>query len=339
MPLKNNSQIFSYCSYAQSYLLNKPPPFLSHCEGYASKKLKMTTDKIPDILSLIKCCYYFLKSDASFFKDLWNWSEFVQKYKDYSDNDNMLLKVYANHIIAMLTNMNSSVLHKLNENIPEEILITFEDEQESLRLLNNDNTSIEDTLVAVPDDNISLSEKFSSIVTNIEGVFLPIFNQDNYEFYRKTEKEFESIVRVESTRLNLRSIALGITSGKAICLSGPVGCGKTTLVEYLARLTGRIPLKKQTNDDENTYFTNRENKLIDNIQKVNDTKKRKVNIDEETIAAMDDNIDLKQTTCNGFLRIQLGDQTDSKMLLGQYHCTDVPGEFIWLPGVLTQVSI
>ncbi|XP_033252736.1 midasin-like [Drosophila miranda] len=39
---------------------------------------------------------------------------------------------------------------------------------------------------------------------------------------------------------------------------------------------------------------------------------------------------------HGFLRIQLGDQTDSKMLLGQYRCTDVPGEFVWLPGVLTQ---
>jgi len=50
-------------------------------------------------------------------------------------------------------------------------------------------------------------------------------------------------------------------------------------------------------------------------------------------------LDLGETSQkNGFLRIQLGDQTDSKMLLGQYRCTDVPGEFVWLPGVLTQVS-
>lgn len=39
-----------------------------------------------------------------------------------------------------------------------------------------------------------------------------------------------------------------------------------------------------------------------------------------------------------FIKVQLGDQTDSKMLLGTYRCTDVPGEFIWQPGVLTQVS-
>jgi hypothetical protein len=31
----------------------------------------------------------------------------------------------------------------------------------------------------------------------------------------------------------------------------------------------------------------------------------------------------KVTTKNEFLRIQLGDQTDSKVLLGQYRCTDV----------------
>lgn len=40
-----------------------------------------------------------------------------------------------------------------------------------------------------------------------------------------------------------------------------------------------------------------------------------------------------------FMKVQLGDQTDSKMLLGSYRCTDVPGEFVWQPGVLTQVRI
>jgi len=39
------------------------------------------------------------------------------------------------------------------------------------------------------------------------------------------------------------------------------------------------------------------------------------------------------------MKVQLGDQTDSKMLLGSYRCTDVPGEFVWQPGVLTQVRI
>eukprot|EP01134_Creolimax_fragrantissima_P005503 CFRG5503T1 len=38
----------------------------------------------------------------------------------------------------------------------------------------------------------------------------------------------------------------------------------------------------------------------------------------------------------GILKVHLGDQTDSKALLGTYICTDIPGEFKWQPGVLTQ---
>lgn len=40
-----------------------------------------------------------------------------------------------------------------------------------------------------------------------------------------------------------------------------------------------------------------------------------------------------------FVKVQLGDQTDSRMLLGNYLCTDIPGEFIWQAGILAQVII
>ena len=36
------------------------------------------------------------------------------------------------------------------------------------------------------------------------------------------------------------------------------------------------------------------------------------------------------------IKIHLGDQSDAKVLLGSYICTDVPGEFKWQPGALTQ---
>lgn len=42
---------------------------------------------------------------------------------------------------------------------------------------------------------------------------------------------------------------------------------------------------------------------------------------------------------SNFVKVQLGDQTDSKMLLGTYRCTDIPGEFVWQPGVLTQAVL
>jgi len=48
---------------------------------------------------------------------------------------------------------------------------------------------------------------------------------------------------------------------------------------------------------------------------------------------------LGRSSAPHFMKVQLGDQTDSKMLLGSYRCTDVPGEFVWQPGVLTQVRI
>jgi midasin len=47
----------------------------------------------------------------------------------------------------------------------------------------------------------------------------------------------------------------------------------------------------------------------------------------------------KVTPKHGFLRIQLDDQTDSKVLLGQYRCTDVHGEFsgyYWNISIATQ---
>ncbi|XP_076077814.1 midasin-like isoform X3 [Mytilus galloprovincialis] len=90
-----------------------------------------------------------------------------------------------------------------------------------------------------------------------------------------------SLIPVESTVSHLRSLALAVASGNPVLLQGPVGCGKTSLVEHLAQVTGR----------------------------------------QKSPALM---------------KIQLGDQTDSKALLGTYRCTDIPGEFLWQPGILTR---
>lgn len=183
-------------------------------------------------------------------------------------------------------------------------------------------------------DSRSLEWSFkSNKIVEIEGVFLPIFDELNFQFYADSNEKLDRIIRVDSTKVNLRSLALGISSGKAICLSGPVGSGKTTLVEYLARKTGQ--------------FAPRINDFIDFIELKNqksqylETKicnKRKLRgIDDSTEDFQQR--DTKLSPKNGFLRIQLGDQTDSKILLGQYRCTDVPGEFLWQPGVLTQAVL
>ncbi|XP_053396218.1 midasin-like isoform X2 [Mercenaria mercenaria] len=89
------------------------------------------------------------------------------------------------------------------------------------------------------------------------------------------------LLPVPSNEANLHSLALAVSSGSPVLLQGVVGSGKTSLVEHLARLTGR-------------------------------------------------------SGPPALMKIQMGDQMDSKALLGTYRCTEVPGEFIWQPGVLTQ---
>ena len=46
------------------------------------------------------------------------------------------------------------------------------------------------------------------------------------------------LLAVDSTKRNLRSAVLALCQRRAVLLEGPVGCGKTSLVEELARLTG-----------------------------------------------------------------------------------------------------
>lgn len=47
------------------------------------------------------------------------------------------------------------------------------------------------------------------------------------------------LVPVASTRCNLRRLALAVSAGSAVLLEGPVGSGKTSLVECLAASVGR----------------------------------------------------------------------------------------------------
>ncbi len=49
-----------------------------------------------------------------------------------------------------------------------------------------------------------------------------------------------SLVPVPSSQRNLHSLAIAVASGNPVLLEGPVGSGKTSLVEHLAEMTGRI---------------------------------------------------------------------------------------------------
>lgn len=134
------------------------------------------------------------------------------------------------------------------------------------------NVNIVNQLSIPAKETEEIAKNISSVVS-VAGVLLPVF--------KKQSKDMKSdLISVSSMEENLRSLALAVASRKCVCLQGAVGCGKTAIVEHLAKITNHGP--------------------------------------------------------TDFVKVQLGDQTDSKMLLGTYRCTDIPGEFIWQPGVLTQ---
>lgn len=266
---------------------------------HTAKKAKY--DSVSD-LDVVKMCLRFLKRDLDTFRRLWNWREFIERFKDKGCN---LQKYLCNQIFSMLFELTNEQTIKMNEEIPKEIIVS---EIISEVKCSND--------FELKDEGTVEWKLESDTITCIEGIYLPLYIKSVSEFYN----DKSDIVRVESTRVNLRSLAMGISSGMAICLLGPVGSGKTCLVEYMAKKVGRISPKLE----DFCKFFEEKREFSDRSLKGN-KRKFEVKIDNH----------LREPQ-NGFVRIQLGDQTDSKVLLGQYRCTDVPGEFLWQPGVLTQ---
>lgn len=300
-----------------------------------------------DDLELVLCCHRFLRSDPIFYRNQWNWSEFLQRHwRRGTDRQ----RLHSNAILAILTNMSGVQLKYLNRDIATAVQIADQIPIEvsgPLPLVANEEGG-DAQLVAAP-----LVWNFASdVVTDVQGVLLTIFDAANHRFYQRSDGRHDRTVMVDSTRVNLRSLALGVAAAKAICLSGPVGCGKTTLVEYLARQTGRMPVRRAPVVDEEAAAGGKENEdvaVVVDVANGGSTKKRKkkkaIAVEARKPQLDDDGEEDEAAVAdgcvgarNGFLRVQLGDQTDSKMLLGQYRCTDVPGEFVWQAGVLTQVK-
>lgn len=295
---------------------------------------------------MVDCCYTFLKSDTTFFKNAWKWSQFIEIYCHGSNVSSLpAYRLICNHILALLFNMSEVQLQALNNDIPTDVIVDFQLKQSPSSATSKSSIADAADEMASKDDKL-LWNFTNDTLTNVEGVTLPLFDRINHRFFVKHDfdGEFERIVRVDSTKINLRSLALGVAAGKAICLAGPVGSGKTTLVEYLARRTGRIAPRlgdvervatlSQVAAKENTNM-NRGDGTSDQKKSKRKRQNTENKVEEDELLSELYN----KAPTNGFLRIQLGDQTDSKMLLGQYRCTDVPGEFVWQPGVLTQVKI
>lgn len=78
-----------------------------------------------------------------------------------------------------------------------------------------------------------ISEDLCQNVVAVCGVVLPRTAP------RKPDQvNHKDVVLVDSTCRNLRRLALAVASQKPVLLEGPIGCGKTALVEFMAAVTG-----------------------------------------------------------------------------------------------------
>lgn len=308
--------------FTMLYFQKNPSPFADLNTKPKTKSVKCSNMNDLTNIEIVECCFTFLRYNVSHFKRLWKWSDFLEKYcnnLEYQRKD--MYTLFCNHIIALLSNMTKNQLKSLNEGIPLDIKIKFSLDMRKLKPETVDYGMIEETRLKKCENNFNFQNDF---VVSIEGILLPIFNKRDASCIRMGSED--DLIMVESTRMNLRSLAIGVASGRAVCLSGPVGCGKTTLVEYLASKTGRTSASRSNMSEEHNLES------VDNLKNVDLFENRKRKFGPE---ASEENIS-KNFLPSGFLRIQLGDQIDSKVLLGQYRCTDLPGEFVWQAGILTQ---
>ncbi|XP_077869169.1 midasin [Saccoglossus kowalevskii] len=317
--------------FSVKYFQSTPPLFQSlsddkYIDGQPPKKKskKSRSMHIIQHYDLAVTAYRYLTYAPNTFRDIWDWSAFMQLLH----SDNTETKWFASQSIAIVVGMNDRQTKELNTKIFKDeeirkytleaikwnrfasqsiaIVVGMNDRQTkelntkifkdeeirkyTLRCKEMTDYSMHDALLLTnPRQNAELnnseilthtqgsivSSDLVNTITAVCGVLLPLNTTS------QTTETPSHLVPVSSMLRNLHCLSLAIANNQPVLLEGPVGCGKTALVEFMAAVTGR---------QKSPYL----------------------------------------------LKVQLGDQTDSKALLGTYRCTDVPGEFVWQPGALTQ---
>ncbi|KAG8444766.1 hypothetical protein GDO86_009802 [Hymenochirus boettgeri] len=275
--------------FSLRYFQNASPVFqrlfLESCDSgsvrYGRRRMKLR--------DLMEAAYRFLKQDTSSFREMWDWSVCVPLLKSHD----LTVRWYTAHCLSLVTCMsdiNRQIFLKKMFSADELIYfkLQFLDElqilniEKGLLMANSEKSTWQKDKSQTYTQGYIVSGDLCQSVVPVCGVILAKKHHKGQHGVKcKMEKNINQLVLVESTCTNLHSLALAVSYQNPVLLEGPIGCGKTALVEYLAAITGR----KQPPD---------------------------------------------------ILKVQLGDQTDSKMLLGMYRCTDIPGEFVWQPGSLTQ---
>ena len=217
-------------SLTLSHLLWKYPyimPFVLkylHKNGhFFSKKLKIEHS---EIAVLVKAAYQFLSFSPSTFRTLWNWGDFCELVTVFKQ---MFMKT-----LTILFGCNNKELIQLFGNDDELNYSGMSLISDQERLERNMNKFISSS------DSLNLDEREIVFLENdlcedyiimVGNVLVPKIS--------KSISSGEDLVTVSSMLKDVEALSIAIVSGKPILISGDVGCGKTSLVEYVAALTGR----------------------------------------------------------------------------------------------------
>ncbi|KAK8720350.1 hypothetical protein OTU49_013389, partial [Cherax quadricarinatus] len=254
--------------FVLGYFQEAPAPFEKkeeeECYEPAQKRRKKQKQQMSSITDreLLQATYDLLVYVGGDLIHMWKWSGLLSYLHHHSQE------------VKWLTCNCIAVLSRMSEAQREALIIKHVSLETHTRLSVKNGQTTCHILPTVwsEDESIKSCAELRHTVS-VSGVSLPIFD-------RKCLKE-GSLVLLPSTERNLEAVAMSVCQGHPVLIVGAVGSGKTSLVEYLACVTGRAKAPHLT-------------------------------------------------------KVQLGDQTDSKTLLGTYCCTPTPGEFIWRPGSLTQ---
>jgi len=97
-------------------------------------------------------------------------------------------------------------------------------------------------------------------------------------------KPNEDPVAFPAFNSSLKDLLIHVANSSPVCVIGPIGSGKSTLIRYAASIYGR-------------------------------------------------------SSYPNLVSVQMSDQVDARLLLGSYHSTDLPGQFVWKPGCLTKAVL
>uniref|UniRef100_A0A674E136 Midasin n=1 Tax=Salmo trutta TaxID=8032 RepID=A0A674E136_SALTR len=273
-------------AFAARYFNDAPPVFQrlfftseeSSSVQYGPRRMKLR--------DLMGATLRFLQSDCAKFRVLWDWSACVSQLL----TSDIMVRGYTAQCLALVSHMTD------NQKTIFLRKVLSSDEIQHMKIKSLEETQqfeVEKALVLANQGTVMwsqekgnkftrgqvVSEDLSQTVVAVCGVVPRLKSKLNRD--SPSNGNLKDLVLVDSTCRNLRRLAMAVASQKAVLLEGPIGCGKTALVEFLAAVTGH-------------------------------------------------------TKTPEILKVQLGDQTDSKLLLGMYRCTDIPGKFVWQPGTLTR---